>query len=211
MRHCSNLKQELAWSIYPFKGGEQLPQLKQIILAHKQSDDDRVIKLSKNISSLAESLDLLVKNNLLPEHINRENHSDVSHQSMSKEQCSDKEETNKESYNNKNDDNIKKTKTERFVVTKEEFFALPESTRGRAKFDETKSTMSIIVNAFRKKTRSKDVAKGGKTEPLSLKELDAKGGKCVGHTGASVLASLRALGLIDVSRSGIVMVHPMTD
>lgn len=97
-------------------------------------------------------------------------------------------------------------KKDPYTIDERSFMVLPDSTRGRAKLRDAQITLTVIVSAMSKKSRkNKDIARGGSAKPLSIKELDALGGKCVGLTGSSVLASLRALGYIEVGRDGITL------
>jgi len=97
-------------------------------------------------------------------------------------------------------ENTEKSRNYKFEIDEIAFYALPESIRGRARLDEAQRTLSVVVASTVALGNRRNM--NGKTT-ISIKELDAKGAKVVGHTGACVLQCLRSLGLIEVSRTGI--------
>ena len=79
-------------------------------------------------------------------------------------------------------------------ITKEKFEAIPLSIRGRCQLEQ-------VVTVLHKLQSNKM----SKSSPISLAELDSSG-KLTGKTGDSIIATLKALGLITKTRDGITLV-----
>ena len=79
-------------------------------------------------------------------------------------------------------------------ISKEKFEAIPLSIRGRCQLEQ-------VVTVLQKLQSNKI----SKSSPISLAELDSSG-KLTGKTGDSIIATLKALGLITKTRDGITLV-----
>jgi len=80
------------------------------------------------------------------------------------------------------------------TISKEKFEAIPLSIRGRCQLDQ-------VITVLQKLQSNKM----SKSSPISLAELDSSG-KLTGKTGDSIIATLKALGLITKTRDGITLV-----
>ena len=86
---------------------------------------------------------------------------------------------------------------EKIVFTEETFLSVPSSTRGRSKYTDVVKIYENMVD------ECVALRKGSAT----LKELDRAGIKVAGKTGDSVLAVLRVMNLITVSRQEVTLVR----
>jgi len=95
------------------------------------------------------------------------------------------------------------------------FQNVPASVRGRVKLGQVQSLFCGILQVAHKEasaraappaTRARN-QKRQKSNPISLKVLDAEGLKVSGLTGASMLATLQSLGLIKVTKNSVVLLN----
>jgi len=86
------------------------------------------------------------------------------------------------------------------VLSAEAFEALPETTRGRAKFEAVAAAYAVIERLFVEKNFR--LVKGAPPEGVSLKDLHAGGATVHGRSGECALQSLRSLGLVTLSKTG---------
>jgi len=79
-------------------------------------------------------------------------------------------------------------------ISKEKFEQIPLSIRGRCQLEQVLTVLQKLQSN-----------KMNKSSPISLAELDSSG-KLTGKTGDSIIATLKALGLITKTRDGITLV-----
>lgn len=88
-------------------------------------------------------------------------------------------------------------------INREAFLSLPESIKGRARYDQVQHALNVIKGHF------KDLPKGPKhasdARSISLKDLDNLGAKVTGVTGRNILQTLRSLGFINVNKAGVTL------
>ena len=115
------------------------------------------------------------------------------------------EEDNSSEDENRNKGNVEVVKAvdPSSEISREAFLSLPESVKGRARYDQVQHALNVIKAHFQ------DHPKGPKHAPnpkfISLKDLDSLGAKVTGVTGRNILQTLRSLGFIQVSKAGITL------
>lgn len=94
------------------------------------------------------------------------------------------------------------------VIDYLEFTAIPDSVRGRVKFESVVSTYEIIERMFILKNCR--LMKGLTPDPVSLKDLHKEDALVLGRSGEHVLNSLRTMGLITIKKDGVLLVRQLT-
>ncbi|CAM9319616.1 unnamed protein product [Scytosiphon promiscuus] len=88
------------------------------------------------------------------------------------------------------------------VIFEEDFLAVHTNTRGRAKLQDVRKVVYAKVREDYEEKMSLG-RPGCKPAPINKKELDAMGLKVFGLTGDCILNTLRAMGLITVSKGSV--------
>ncbi|CAM9162489.1 unnamed protein product [Ascophyllum nodosum] len=94
-------------------------------------------------------------------------------------------------------------------ISEQDFLAVPSTTRGRARLqDVRKGVYAKVLEDFEEKSsrdRIGNARHGFKPKAISKKELGAAGLKVFGLTGDCTLNTLRAMGLITVTKTGVTL------
>eukprot|EP00903_Cladosiphon_okamuranus_P010689 g10102.t1 len=89
-------------------------------------------------------------------------------------------------------------------IFEEDFMAIHPNTRGRSKLQDVRKVYAKVREDFEEKLgRGRP---GCRPAPITKRELDAAGLKVFGLTGDCVLNTLRAMGLVTVSKGSVAMV-----
>eukprot|EP00752_Nemacystus_decipiens_P010702 g9531.t1 len=89
------------------------------------------------------------------------------------------------------------------TIFEEDFMAIHPNTRGRSKLQDVRKVYAKVRQDFEEKlSRGRP---GCKPKPITKRELDAAGLKVFGLTGDCVLNTLRAMGLVTVSKGSVAM------
>lgn len=94
------------------------------------------------------------------------------------------------------------------VILEEDFMAVAANTRGRCKLQDVRKVYAKVLEDYQEKASNMNSRSSNKPRPISKKMLDGAGLKVFGLTGDNILNTLRALGLVTVTRNGITLTSP---